>query len=274
MQRLVIHPRDGTTTFLRDIYAGRDDTTVITGGANKETIRQAINDADQVLMMGHGTPYGLMSVGRFDVPGNVIDDETADLLLAKDNSVFIWCHASDYVDEHGLKGFTTGMFVSEIGEASLCGLPLATQEMINESNELFADVVSRFLDQEPKVLMAAVQREYGELAKTNPVAAYNLKLMKVGDGVAKPKPISTVGAYAANSGHRAPTFPTAGRRFGNSRTISLGKPKVEPQPVARWNGKSLWDDDEDDVIDARDFLSDEEVAELESMGYGHFASRS
>jgi hypothetical protein len=66
MKTLVIHPKDKTTDFLKPIYHGRD-WTVITGGT-KEEVRKAIDEHDHIIMMGHGTPQGLLSVGQFNKP--------------------------------------------------------------------------------------------------------------------------------------------------------------------------------------------------------------
>ena len=43
-------------------------------------------------------------------------------LKKKDNSVFIWCNADQFVNRYNLKGFYTGMFISEVMEAVFCGL--------------------------------------------------------------------------------------------------------------------------------------------------------
>ena len=64
MRKLIIHPKDKSTDFLKVIYAGRDDCTVITGGTFDE-VREAIKSHDHIIMMGHGTPQGLLAVGQF-----------------------------------------------------------------------------------------------------------------------------------------------------------------------------------------------------------------
>ena len=63
MKTLVIHPEDKSTDFLNPIYYGRD-WTVITEGT-KDEVRWAIDEHDHIIMMGHGTPQGLLSVGKF-----------------------------------------------------------------------------------------------------------------------------------------------------------------------------------------------------------------
>lgn len=174
-QVLVVHPRDGTTTFLQRIY--RDlDATVITHDVSQDEIRAQMEKHDQIIMLGHGTPHGLLSIGQFGkVWPEIIDDSFTAQLRERDNSIFIWCHADQFVRYNRLKGFTTGMFVSEMSEARAAySIPKdVTEAEIEESNDTFADVVGRFATQEPRLLHAAVKHEYGTLAETNPVAHYN-----------------------------------------------------------------------------------------------------
>lgn len=66
MSILVIHPKDKTTDFLKPIYYGRNDVTVITGGCTKEDVAKAIDEHDHIVMLGHGTPQGLLSMGQFN----------------------------------------------------------------------------------------------------------------------------------------------------------------------------------------------------------------
>jgi hypothetical protein len=66
MNKLVIHPSDKTTDFLKPIYHGRSDTTVITGGCEKEEVYDAIDKHDHIIMLGHGTPQGLLAMNKFN----------------------------------------------------------------------------------------------------------------------------------------------------------------------------------------------------------------
>lgn len=66
MNKLVIHPKDRTTDFLKPIYHGRNDTTVITGGCTKKEVEQAIDKHDHIIMLGHGTPQGLLAMNQFN----------------------------------------------------------------------------------------------------------------------------------------------------------------------------------------------------------------
>lgn len=48
------------------VYAGRDDFTVIDGNMSTEAVNEVIEENDHIIMMGHGTPQGLLSVGQFN----------------------------------------------------------------------------------------------------------------------------------------------------------------------------------------------------------------
>ena len=176
----MIHPKDPSTEFLKGVYEGRDDVTIVTGGYSRGEIMEMIKEHDQVMLMGHGTGDGLLSVGQFsDAPGYVVDDSFAPLLAETDNTVFIWCRADQYVERNQLCGFYTGMFISEILEAYICGLRSTQYGDIDESNHAFVDTVSRFVDRGARLMHAAAQHEYGRLAKHNPIAEYNHKRLYV-----------------------------------------------------------------------------------------------
>ena len=70
MKTLIIHPKDSTTTFLKHIYAPILDKTIVTVGIDKSELRELIYNHDRVIMLGHGSPWGLMSVGQFNYNGN------------------------------------------------------------------------------------------------------------------------------------------------------------------------------------------------------------
>ena len=131
MTTLIIHPNDPSTRFLEVIYKDIPNKTVITGRTQKNKIASLIESHDRVMIMGHGCPYGLFSVGQFDNGNGLILDYTnVEPLKKKDNTVFIWCNADQFVNNHNLKGFYSGMFISEIMEAvqTICVLgPLPIQ---------------------------------------------------------------------------------------------------------------------------------------------------
>ena len=77
MKRLILHPDDRSTDFLKPIYSQLKNTTVITGGLRRQS-------------------------------------EIHELIQS---NIFIWCYASDFVTKHKLKGYCSGMFISAELEA-------------------------------------------------------------------------------------------------------------------------------------------------------------
>jgi len=176
MSPLIIHPNDPSTDFLKPIYATISNKTVINGGIGKNELQKLIRKHERIIMLGHGTSLGLLSVGQFpDVGSYIIDSLSIELLSVKKDNVFIWCDADQFVQRHELNGFYTGMFISEIIETFYCDLWDIDLELIEDSNECFASIVSRNINQPLDILYKNVLLRYGAMAKTNPVAQYNLE---------------------------------------------------------------------------------------------------
>lgn len=178
MKTLIVHPKDDSTFFLDIVYKNIPDKTIITGGITKTELKELIKSHDRVMMMGHGSPGGLFSVGQFKGDGSryagyIIDETIVPLLEEKDNSVFIWCNADKFVDHFGLRGFYSGMFISEVGEASYCGLPGTPQEVVDESNYGFCNIIAKYINEDTESIHTKVTNEYGLIAEENPVALYN-----------------------------------------------------------------------------------------------------
>jgi hypothetical protein len=173
---LVIHPDDRSTDFLAPIYANIFQATVVTSGVTKDEVNQLIAEHDQVMMMGHGSPSGLFSCAEFgssDYSGFIIDNKTVELLRQKDNSIFIWCNADRFVNQYQVKGFYTGMFISEVMEANYCGLPGTPQDIVTTSNNYFAELLGEVINEPLSVIYEHVKENYGLLTENNPVALYN-----------------------------------------------------------------------------------------------------
>jgi hypothetical protein len=94
MKNVIIHPKDHTTSFLSPIYAPLKNKTVITGGITKNELRKLIVQHDRVIMLCHGTPYGLLSVDQFpDIGAYIVDESMVGFLKRKTENIFIWCNA-------------------------------------------------------------------------------------------------------------------------------------------------------------------------------------
>lgn len=175
MKTLIVHPKDSSTSFLDIVYNPIPNKTLVTGGISKEELKELIEEHDRVMMMGHGSPGGLFSIGQFRGPQNgyIIDQTFVPVLSEKDNSVFIWCNADRFVKPFGLKGFYSGMFISEVGEAYYCGLPGTEQDEVDESNFGFCHILADVINENQEIAYEHVMSEYGKIADNNPVALYN-----------------------------------------------------------------------------------------------------
>lgn len=174
MKTLIIHPEDSSTSFLEIVYEPIKNKTVITGGMSKNDLIKQIEKHDRIMMMGHGSPGGLFSVGNFENSGAyIVDQNMVPYLRTKNQNVYIWCNADKFVDMYKLKGFYSGMFISEVGEAYYCGLPGTKQEVVDESNFGFCEIISKYINETTNVIYENVKKEYGLIANENPVALYN-----------------------------------------------------------------------------------------------------
>ena len=175
---LVIHPNDRSTDFLIPIYMNLksfpdfDDVTIIRGGYSKDEVDQMIREHDRIMMMGHGSPGGLFSVGQFESQGFIINYTTVPLLQDKE-CIFIWCNADRVVEANNLKGLYSGMFISEVSEANYCGLSGTSQAVVNESNEYFARELGLVSNKSLSETYEAIKYSYTMLAESNAVAEYN-----------------------------------------------------------------------------------------------------
>jgi len=180
MKTLIVHPADRSTDFLKPIYADIQDKTAVTEGS-REQVEKQIQDSQRIIMMGHGCPYGLFSVGRFTMDETrtsyVITRSIVPILKETEN-IFIWCNADQFVEFHELHGFYSGMFISEVGEAryhkvgeeyGYAGL----QALVDESNDGFSRILAEVIEQPLEAIYSHVMANYGEIAKINCVAQYN-----------------------------------------------------------------------------------------------------
>jgi len=113
---LIIHPKDESTSFLKQIYNTKKNVSVVSGNITKKDLLNRILEHDNIIMMGHGSSEGLLAVNQFDTESPyIVDSSFTDVLTRKENAIYIWCNANEFVDKFSLKGFYTGMFISEVG---------------------------------------------------------------------------------------------------------------------------------------------------------------
>lgn len=136
---LVLHPDDRSTDFLKSIYKNIKCTVITEFDGNIGALIKKAKNHDRIIMLGHGTPWGLLGFGWL-----FNDEEFVGILREKSNNVYIWCNADKYVRPRALKGFFSGMFISEVGEAYMYNIR-ATQGEINFSNALFANILGEII---------------------------------------------------------------------------------------------------------------------------------
>jgi hypothetical protein len=174
MKTLIIHPEDYTTDFLEPIYDRLDNKTVLRKEFSVAQVCALIESHDRVLMMGHGSPSGLFSMGlSTEFSSFAVNDKMVEALSSKKNNFFIWCHADIFVRNNNLKGFSTGMFISEPEEATLYNVFIDDNALIENSNSSFSKIVSKLIMETPEEMYFKVKQQYLEQNIANPIVEYN-----------------------------------------------------------------------------------------------------
>jgi hypothetical protein len=169
MKTLVIHPADRTTDFLSEIYKDwdKDSYTLLRTSSDKKNLKNKIRNHDRVVMMGHGDGYGLFGFSSY-----FIHDHYADLLNEKQGNVFIWCNANQFMQRNDLKGFATGMIISEWDEAEYCmNIHTYTSQNITDSNTLFSESLKQTINLPVDDMIVEMKRLYD--AESNIIIDYN-----------------------------------------------------------------------------------------------------
>lgn len=172
MKTLVIHPQDSSTDFLRPIYAGIKNKTVIVKDVTAGRLREAIHTHDTIIMLGHGCVNGLFNVAAVGKGPYTIGHELVEELRIK-QLIAIWCNADKFIERHSLQAMYSGMFISEVSEARYCSVE-GTRTQVNESNDAFAALLGEaIVCGDLKETFTRVKESYSVLASTNPIAQYN-----------------------------------------------------------------------------------------------------
>lgn len=172
MKTLIIHPKDKSTDFLIPIYKNIPNKFIVRGFLSQKEIHNIIINYDRIIMLGHGSPMGLMSVGQFKDSPFIINRNSVPFLKDKE-CIFIWCNSDKFVEKYDLKGFYSGMFISEVGESKYCGLRGVTQDIVDESNKGFSKIMGSHINETLKGIYENVLRKYETLTDTNEVSKYN-----------------------------------------------------------------------------------------------------
>ncbi len=174
MKTLVIHPDDRSTDFLKPIYTGIKNKTVLLKNVSRDKLLSAVRSHDTIIMLGHGSPNGLFNVSGIGKGVMVVGESLVEELRGK-QLIAIWCNSDKFIERHSLSALYSGMFISEVNEARYCGVQ-SDQAMVNESNNTFAVLLGNMLTNTSMNLEKThgmVLESYEELGKVNAVAKYN-----------------------------------------------------------------------------------------------------
>ena len=165
---LVIHPEDPSSSFLDAVYKDTDWTIYNNNVVyNQGELITLIEQHDRIIMMGHGTPDGLL--GKFKY---IVDYRHASLLKQKE-VVCMWCNAHAFFCRFGLKGFFTGMIISEESEAEYLNVDYKEGD-VDESNVLFTKALTESIQNTPKDMCDKMKEIYIP-TEGNKVMEYNAK---------------------------------------------------------------------------------------------------
>lgn len=169
---LIIHPQDETTDFLKKCYQNIQDKVVIQDVFTPNNqVRRLLRDCENVMILGHGTRYGLIASYK-GVPQRLIINSNHVAELRKKNKVIgIWCYASTFFKKYEVSGFATSMYVSDIDEAADNMLPLR-YSLIEESNLKLTETICEHYDSTPIDLYANLKLNFLPI-RENAIAMFN-----------------------------------------------------------------------------------------------------
>ena len=142
---IVIHIDNGTpdAAILSSIYEGLDNI-ILCYNRSKSNIKRIlrITGNEPVMLLGHGTPQGLLNVSQ---NGFAVGSEHIEWLRNRP-VIGIFCYASDFADRYGLHGFFTSMFISNMEEALMLQRDKgSSEEDIMSQQRLFCERVHALL---------------------------------------------------------------------------------------------------------------------------------
>lgn len=150
---------DVDTRVLAALWDDIPDARVLNIRPGTPDARRAVDVAiaeeeDALVLCGHGSPQGLfdpsvMARGNLAAiarnPPYLVDVTNAPSIRAR-RVVGVWCYAASFAESAGLRGFFTGMFVSNPMEAAIVGCPgRDSAATITEQEILFCRRVNALL---------------------------------------------------------------------------------------------------------------------------------
>lgn len=170
---IVIHPNDISTEFLRALYKGREDVTLVTEEYDYFEVFDILDEAkkDEIIMMlGHGNWDGLLAPTESMQMGYEIIAEDHVEILREHTCIGIWCYANLFAKKHNLKGLFSGMVVSEPSEAERENVLVMPKDLTME-NELYAQRLRTAIDHFPLEQVPSVMQK--QITPQNACQEYN-----------------------------------------------------------------------------------------------------
>lgn len=152
MKKLIIHPKDSSTDFLKSIYKGLDEVELYTGKLSSKEVNRLFHhcpETSQIILLGHGFEKGLLrrveKVNEFFY-SIIVGHPHVYFLRNHHNTIGIFCNADKFARAEGLHGLFTGMIISELQEAEMFEIKTSKKE-INTENVKLALRVRQLLDE-------------------------------------------------------------------------------------------------------------------------------
>lgn len=181
---------DTDTAVLRYIWMGMPKVKVVEITGDTVNSKQLVNEAieqehDTLIMCGHGTPGGLLNPG-FNGGAYLID--RSNYRKIKCNRIIaVWCHAKDFAETYGVKGFWSSMFISNSGEASMNGIKTVSGKSITEQEILFCirlnELIKNYIPMKTWIDKLKAQADYD-----NEVVRFNYEGLRYYKGAPTPTP--------------------------------------------------------------------------------------
>jgi hypothetical protein len=173
IRTLVIHPRDSSTDFLKDVYRNLSSFTLIQGGVTRAEIVEALIDHERIILLGRGSEKGLYASGVFDtISPYIVDEEMFPWLFGKEN-IFIWRNSDLFAYFNQLQGLFTGKFACTLEKVYFYKIKKGSFEHVEESNNLFSTLLGDLLHLPASAIYPALRECYGRQGMNNPVIDFN-----------------------------------------------------------------------------------------------------
>lgn len=173
MSRIIIHDYryDESIEFLKKLY---DSLVVYDSDRSNSEIRNLLKNNSEIWMLGHGTPYGLLTRRNYKKGGEeyrlLINSQHVNFLRNK-ICVGIWCYANQFAEKYKLSGLFSGMVISEQMECDWILGYTPTKEDVERCNYQFVKALRECLNCYPLSEIPEIMREI--CPDNNPINKYN-----------------------------------------------------------------------------------------------------